>query len=49
MTRPLTAAGVDWAVVPGVSSAMAAMAAAGIDSSVYSSVSFNKPLKAAAS
>ena len=27
----------------------AAMAAAGIDSSVYSSVSFNKPLKAAAS
>ena len=29
MTRPLTAAGVDWAVVPGVSSAMASMAAAG--------------------
>ena len=29
MTRPLTAAGIDWAVVPGVSSAMAAMAAAG--------------------
>ena len=29
MTQPLTAAGVDWAVVPGVSSAMAAMAAAG--------------------
>ncbi len=29
MTRPLTAAGVPWAVVPGVSSAMAAMAAAG--------------------
>lgn len=29
MTRPLTAAGVEWAVVPGVSSAMAAMAAAG--------------------
>ncbi len=29
MTRPLTAAGLDWAVVPGVSSAMAAMAAAG--------------------
>ncbi|MGB4466736.1 MAG: precorrin-4 C(11)-methyltransferase [Azovibrio sp.] len=28
MTRPLTAAGVDWAVVPGVSSAMASMAAA---------------------
>lgn len=29
MTRPLTAAGIAWAVVPGVSSAMAAMAAAG--------------------
>ena len=29
MTRPLTAAGIDWAVVPGVSSAMAAVAAAG--------------------
>lgn len=29
MTRPLTALGIDWAVVPGVSSAMAAMAAAG--------------------
>ena len=29
MTRPLTAAGVAWAVVPGVSSAMASMAAAG--------------------
>ena len=29
MTRPLSAAGIDWAVVPGVSSAMAAMAAAG--------------------
>ena len=29
MTRPLTAAGVPWAVVPGVSSAMASMAAAG--------------------
>jgi precorrin-4/cobalt-precorrin-4 C11-methyltransferase len=29
MTRPLTAAGVDWAVVPGVSSAMASVAAAG--------------------
>jgi len=29
MTRPLTAAGLEWAVVPGVSSAMAAMAAAG--------------------
>ncbi len=29
MTRPLTAAGIVWAVVPGVSSAMAAMAAAG--------------------
>lgn len=29
MTRPLTAAGIPWAVVPGVSSAMAAMAAAG--------------------
>ncbi len=29
MTRPLTAAAVDWAVVPGVSSAMAAVAAAG--------------------
>jgi len=29
MTRPLTAAGVAWAVVPGVSSAMAAAAAAG--------------------
>lgn len=29
MTRPLTAAGIEWAVVPGVSSAMAAMAAAG--------------------
>ena len=29
MTRPLTAAGVDWGVVPGVSSAMASMAAAG--------------------
>lgn len=29
MTRPLTAAGILWAVVPGVSSAMAAMAAAG--------------------
>ncbi|MDR2788347.1 MAG: precorrin-4 C(11)-methyltransferase [Candidatus Accumulibacter sp.] len=28
MTRPLTADGIDWAVVPGVSSAMAAMAAA---------------------
>ena len=29
MTRPLTAAGVEWTVVPGVSSAMASMAAAG--------------------
>ena len=29
MTRPLTAAGVDWGVVPGVSSAMASMAVAG--------------------
>ena len=29
MTRPLTAAGVEWAVVPGVSSAMASMAVAG--------------------
>ena len=29
MTRPLTAAGIAWAVVPGVSSAMAAVAAAG--------------------
>ncbi|MBV5293290.1 MAG: precorrin-4 C(11)-methyltransferase [Curvibacter lanceolatus] len=29
MTRPLTALGIDWAVVPGVSSAMASMAAAG--------------------
>ncbi|MEF8728488.1 MAG: precorrin-4 C(11)-methyltransferase [Accumulibacter sp.] len=29
MTRPLTAAGIDWAVVPGVSSALAAAAAAG--------------------
>ena len=29
MTRPLTAADVEWAVVPGVSSAMASMAAAG--------------------
>ena len=29
LARPLAAAGVDWAVVPGVSSAMAAMAAAG--------------------
>ena len=29
MTRPLTAAGFPWAVVPGVSSAMASMAAAG--------------------
>ena len=29
MTRPLTAAGLPWAVVPGVSSAMASMAAAG--------------------
>jgi len=29
MTQPLTAAGVDWAVVPGVTSAMASMAAAG--------------------
>ena len=29
MTRPLTAAGVEWAVVPGVPSAMASMAAAG--------------------
>ncbi|HET6720405.1 MAG TPA: precorrin-4 C(11)-methyltransferase [Rhodocyclaceae bacterium] len=29
MTRPLDVAGIDWAVVPGVSSAMAAMAAAG--------------------
>lgn len=29
MTQPLTAAGIEWAVVPGVSSAMAAMAAAG--------------------
>lgn len=29
MTRPLTAAGLAWAVVPGVSSAMASMAAAG--------------------
>ena len=29
MSRPLTAAGVDWAVVPGVSSAMASVAAAG--------------------
>jgi precorrin-4/cobalt-precorrin-4 C11-methyltransferase len=28
MTRPLTAAGIDWAIVPGVSSAMASMAAA---------------------
>ena len=29
MTRPLTAVGIEWAVVPGVSSAMASMAAAG--------------------
>lgn len=29
MTRPLTAAGIGWAVIPGVSSAMAAAAAAG--------------------
>lgn len=29
MTRPLTAAGIEWAVVPGVSSAMASAAAAG--------------------
>lgn len=29
MTRPLTAAGIAWAVVPGVSSAMASMSAAG--------------------
>ncbi|MBS1160635.1 MAG: precorrin-4 C11-methyltransferase [Proteobacteria bacterium] len=29
MTRPLTAAGIEWAIVPGVSSAMASMAAAG--------------------
>ena len=29
MARPLSAAGIEWAVVPGVSSAMAAMAAAG--------------------
>ena len=29
MTRPLNAAGIEWAVVPGVSSAMAAIAAAG--------------------
>ena len=29
MTRPLTAAGLPWAVVPGVSSAMASMATAG--------------------
>lgn len=29
MARPLTAAGIEWAVVPGVSSAMASMAAAG--------------------
>jgi precorrin-4/cobalt-precorrin-4 C11-methyltransferase len=29
MIQPLTAAGIDWAVVPGVSSAMASMAAAG--------------------
>jgi precorrin-4/cobalt-precorrin-4 C11-methyltransferase len=29
MTRPLDAAGIEWAVVPGVSSAMAAAAAAG--------------------
>ncbi|MFA9950925.1 precorrin-4 C(11)-methyltransferase [Dentiradicibacter hellwigii] len=29
MTRPLTAAGIEWSVVPGVSSAMASMAAAG--------------------
>ncbi|MBP9218699.1 MAG: precorrin-4 C(11)-methyltransferase [Sterolibacterium sp.] len=29
MTRPLAAAGIEWAVVPGVSSAMASMAAAG--------------------
>jgi precorrin-4/cobalt-precorrin-4 C11-methyltransferase len=29
MARPLAAAGIDWAVVPGVSSAMASMAAAG--------------------
>ena len=29
MTQPLTAAGIEWAVVPGVSSAMASMAAAG--------------------
>lgn len=29
MTRPLTADGIEWAVVPGVSSAMASMAAAG--------------------
>jgi len=29
MTRPLTAASIDWAVVPGVSSAMASMATAG--------------------
>lgn len=29
MTRPLTAAGIEWTVVPGVSSAMASLAAAG--------------------
>ena len=29
MTRPLTAAGIEWSVVPGVSSARASMAAAG--------------------
>ena len=29
LTRPLTASGIEWAVVPGVSSAMASMAAAG--------------------
>lgn len=29
MTRPLTEAGIDWGVIPGVSSAMASMAAAG--------------------
>jgi len=29
MTQPLTAAGIEWGVIPGVSSAMAAMAAAG--------------------
>src|SRR5574343_2049629 len=29
MTRPLTAAGIEWGVIPGVSSAMASMAAAG--------------------